>query len=201
MRLFLKSYQNEILVAGFASLSLVLNRYNPIASDWLSSLIYYAALPILFIVLILNKNPLDYGLRLGNVRVWGFYVAVTCFAAVPVLSLALLLPSLSRYYRTENFDIAEYALRYTAILSASEFLYRGFLLFGLKGKLKEASILVQTIPFVLIHFGKPELETVSTLITGLYFGYVAYRGNSFWPAFIIHLFINIFFVAAVNLLP
>ncbi len=56
------------------------------------------------------------------------------------------------------------------------------------------------IPFVLIHFGKPELETLSTIITGLYFGYIAYRGNSYWPVFIIHLFINVFFVAAVNLL-
>ncbi len=76
---------------------------------------------------------------------------------------------------------------------------RGFLLFGLKEKLGELSIVVQMIPFVLMHFGKPELETLSTIVTGLYFGYVAYRGNSFWPAFIIHLFINVFFVSLVSL--
>jgi len=27
---------------------------------------------------------------------------------------------------------------------------------------------------------------------------MAYRGKSFWPAFIIHLFINIYFVALIN---
>ena len=61
------------------------------------------------------------------------------------------------------------------------------------------SILVQMIPFVLIHFGKPELETISTIPMGIYFGYVAYRGNSYWPAFIIHMFINILFRIFVNL--
>jgi CAAX protease family protein len=54
------------------------------------------------------------------------------------------------------------------------------------------------IPFALLHLGKPELETISTLFTGILFGYVAYRGKSFWPAFIIHLFINIFFVTLIN---
>jgi uncharacterized protein len=59
--------------------------------------------------------------------------------------------------------------------------------------------LIQMIPFALLHLGKPELETVSTLITGILFGYVAYRGRSYWPAFFIHLFINVFFVALINI--
>jgi membrane protease YdiL (CAAX protease family) len=84
------------------------------------------------------------------------------------------------------------------VLSASEFLYRGFLLFGLKEKFQEGSILLQMVPFVLLHLTKPELETISTIITGILFGYVAYRGKSFWPAFIIHLFINVFFVGLIN---
>jgi membrane protease YdiL (CAAX protease family) len=77
-------------------------------------------------------------------------------------------------------------------------MFRGFLLFGLKEKFKEGSILIQMIPFVLLHIGKPELETISCLFTGILFGYMAYRGKSFWPAFTIHLFINIYFVALIN---
>jgi uncharacterized protein len=83
-------------------------------------------------------------------------------------------------------------------LGASEFMYRGFLLFGLKDKFKEGSILIQLIPFVLLHLGKPEVETVSTIITGILFGYICYRGKSYWPALIIHMFINIFFVSLIN---
>ncbi|MBN2395988.1 MAG: CPBP family intramembrane metalloprotease, partial [Candidatus Atribacteria bacterium] len=42
----------------------------------------------------------------------------------------------------------------------------------------------------LLHLGKPEIETLSCIVTGLWFGWIAYRGKSFWPAFIIHVFIN-----------
>lgn len=87
-----------------------------------------------------------------------------------------------------------------AYLFAWVFLFRGFLLFGLKERMKEVTILVQMIPFALLHFGKPEIETVSTVVTGIYFGYVAYRSNSFWPAYIIQLLMNITFIVLANYL-
>jgi membrane protease YdiL (CAAX protease family) len=99
----------------------------------------------------------------------------------------------------EKFNFLSYFLTSCVSLAASEYLYRGFLIFGLEEKFKEGSILIQVIPFVLLHLGKPELETLSTLFTGVLFGYVAYRGKSYWPAFIIHLFINVYFVALINL--
>ena len=115
-----------------------------------------------------------------------------------VLYAASFIPALQSYYRIGEFKFLPYFLTSCISLAASEFIYRGFLLFGLKEKFKEGSILLQMIPFALLHLGKPELETVSTLFTGILFGYVAYRGKSFLPAFIIHLFINIFFVALIN---
>jgi membrane protease YdiL (CAAX protease family) len=98
-----------------------------------------------------------------------------------------------------HFRTGAYAWSIAVTLFASEFLFRGFLIFGLKDRLKEGSILVQMIPFVMVHFGKPEVETLSTILTGLYFGFIVYRTRSYWPAFLIHLFINIFFVVSVNL--
>ena len=103
------------------------------------------------------------------------------------------------YYAIEKFAPLNYVLITGAYLFAWEFLFRGFILFGLKEKLREGSIIVQMIPFVLLHFGKPELETISTILMGLYFGYIVYRGNSYWPAFLVHLFINITLVFLVNL--
>jgi membrane protease YdiL (CAAX protease family) len=151
-------------------------------------------------VVLLRKNPLDFGLKWGNSRVWGYYVAIVCLIAAPILFATSLTPAFQKYYSIENFNLINYSLVNCASLVASEFYFRGFLLFGLKDKLKEGSIFIQMIPFVLVHLGKPELETVSTILTGILFGYIAYRGKSFWPAFIIHLFINIFFVLSVNLL-
>ena len=65
------------------------------------------------------------------------------------------------------------------------------MLFGLKRDFGEGAILVQMIPFALLHAGKPEVETIGCILTGLYFGYVAYRTNSIWPVFVIHLFANV----------
>jgi uncharacterized protein len=196
---FLRGWKQEILVIGFAALFIVLGHYHPILNETLTSLVYYAVLPVLVIAVILRKNPLDFGFRLGNHAIWLRYVLITVVAAAIILGVASMLPSLTNYYTQPQFKPLSYSLTYTVILFSQEYLYRGFLLFGLKDKLKEGAILVQMIPFVLLHLGKPEIETISTVLTGIYFGWVVYRGKSYWPAFIIHLFINIFFVAIVNI--
>jgi membrane protease YdiL (CAAX protease family) len=195
---FLKSNGNEIIIVIFGTLFIVLNEYNPISSEWVSVFLYYTVFPILVILIILRKNPLDFGLRWGSPRLWWPWVLIIWVIAAVVLYAASFNTSLKDYYLEENFKMLTYFLTSCVNLGAQEFMYRGFLLFGLKDKFKEGSILLQTIPFVLVHLGKPELETVSTVFTGILFGYIAYRGKSFWPAFIIHLFINVFFVGIIN---
>jgi membrane protease YdiL (CAAX protease family) len=195
---FLKRNGSETIIIVSSTLFISLDQYNPIGNEWTSSFLYYALFPILVILIIIRKNPLDFGLRWGNPRVWGFYVLVICLAAAAILYASSFIPSLQGFYRMEGFKLVDYIFANCVSLSASEFMYRGFLLFGLKDKFKEGSILLQMIPFALLHLTKPELETLSTLFTGILFGYVAYRGKSYWPAFIIHLFINIFFVALIN---
>jgi membrane protease YdiL (CAAX protease family) len=196
---FLKRNGSEAVIIVSATLFLTLDKYHPIGNEWVSAFIYYAVLPVLVILIILRKNPLDFGLRLGSPRIWGFWVCVICLAAAVILYASSFALSLQSYYRTDDFKFLAYFLTSCVSLSASEFIYRGFLLFGLREKFKEGSILLQMIPFALLHLGKPELETVSTIFTGILFGYVAYRGRSYWPAFIIHLFINVFFVALINI--
>lgn len=197
---FLKSYYRETVIISLASLFFILDSYHPIEPSWLGSLIYYAVLPILTIVVLLRRNPLDFGFRLGNFKTWGFHVAIAFVIGLPVLYIASRSLSLEGYYTVEQFSLAKYFWETALLLFAWEFVFRGFLLFGLKERFGEASILIQMVPFVLLHIGKPEIETISTILMGLYLGYVAYRGNSYWPAFIIHLFINISFRVFVNLL-
>lgn len=195
---FLKRNGKEAVILSAAALFLTLDRYHPIGPDWLSSLLYYGIFPLLVIILVLRKNPLDFGLRRGEPRIWGWYVLIICVVAGIILYASSFDNSLQGYYSKAGFNIFVYALTQVATLGSQEFLYRGFLLFGLKEKFGEGSILVQMIPFVMVHFGKPEIETISTIITGILFGYVAYRGKSYWPVFFIHLFINVFFVGLVN---
>ena len=197
--MFLRSYRAEVIVLCSTGLFLSLARYRPEINEWFNSLLYYAILPVLVIVLLLRKNPLDFGFRLGNFKYWGPLVGITLLILTPILLISSRFASLQSYYKVDNFNFSQYFIINFVSLLAWEFLFRGFLLLGLKDRFKEGSILIQMIPFVIVHFWKPELETYSTIITGIYFGYICYKGNSFWPAFIIHLFINVFFVSIVNL--
>lgn len=196
---FLKRNGTETIVILSATLFMTLDSYHPIKNDWLSSFIYYAVAPILVILIVLRRNPLDFGLGIGKPQLWSKYLLVICPIAAVILLVASFMPSMQSYYKIENFNFLNYFLISCVSLSSQEYIYRGFLIFGLERKFKEGSIFIQMIPFVLLHLGKPELETISTLFTGILFGYVAYRGKSFWPVFIIHLFINVFFVTLINI--
>ena len=195
---FLKNYGKEIIVVAFGTLFIILEAYYPIQNDTLSSFLYYGLFPILVILIILRKNPLDFGLRWGSPRTWWPYVGIICLIAGLILYASSFNTSLQQYYINPEFSFVPYFFTSCVSLASQEFMYRGFFLFGLKDKLKEGAILVQMIPFVFVHLTKPDLETISTIITGIIFGWVAYRGKSFWPAFLIHLFINVFFVALIN---
>jgi membrane protease YdiL (CAAX protease family) len=188
----------ELIIVCSAVLFLTLARYHSLGERWSDAAVFYAALPVLTILLVLRRNPLDFGLRLGSWRLWLPYVVVTCLVAAPILVAASRVGSLHEYYSVHGFDLPSYAVKTVVYLAAWEFVFRGYLLFGLRQRFKEASILIQVIPFVLLHLGKPELETLSTIPMGLYLGFVAYRGGSFWPAVIIHVFINISFRVLVN---
>ena len=187
---FFKNNYKETVVLCASTLFLVLAISRPIGSSLvINYLVYYAILPILTILFILRKNPLDFGLRLGDYKLWSFYVAITVIIAVPVLYIGSLFSSVSQYY-TKSFDFYNFFIRMVPLLLVWEFILRGFILFGLKERFKEASIIIQMVPFVLLHIGKPEIEILMCIPMGLWFGYIAYRGKSFWPAFITHAFIN-----------
>jgi hypothetical protein len=67
-----------------------------------------------------------------------------------------------------------------------EFFYRGYLLVGVARSLKWGAIIVQTIPFVVLHWGKPSMELVASLPAGIILGVLAMRSKSFVPGFLLH---------------
>ena len=48
------------------------------------------------------------------------------------------------------------------------------------------------VPFALLHIGKNPYEALSTVLSGIGFGYVAWRTGSFLYAFLIHWFLLAF---------
>jgi membrane protease YdiL (CAAX protease family) len=197
---FCTANYREIAIVLLTAVFVTLYHYHNLEPDWAGALLYFFLLPVLSIILVLRRNPLDFGLRFGSARAWTFYVLLTLIIAVPVLYALSGVESLQQYYTREQLDLLLYSGTIAIYLFSWEFLFRGFMLFGLREKLGEMSIVVQMIPFVILHFGKPDIEVLSTIFTGLWFGFICYRTNSFWPAFIIHTAINICFIVFVNIL-
>ncbi|PYS87573.1 MAG: hypothetical protein DMF62_12095 [Acidobacteria bacterium] len=67
-----------------------------------------------------------------------------------------------------------------------EFFFRGFLVHSLKPSLGLYSIFVMTVPYCMIHFGKPPAETIAAIVAGIFLGWLSYRNGSIWIGLILH---------------
>ena len=167
--------------------------------DWLpvpvlDDLVLYLAIPLLIIGLIMRRNPLDFGLRLGRWRAGLTWTVGGVLLMVGVAWLFMQLPAFQPYYAT-YFAIRNPTGNLWSGLALSglqlfawEFLFRGFLLFALLDlpEGRPYAIWIQMVPFVMAHFGKPEWETYMSIPGGLLSGWIACRVGSFYPSWLIH---------------
>ena len=179
---------NLLTVVGMSTLVLVLRRYYPLSIDFpqATALSYYLMVPLAAGFVFFRDRPWQYGIRIGRWRS-SIVLSTACLAAmVPVLYEASKMPEFRSYYSMEAVDWFDLLLNTALLMFAWEFLFRGYMLFGLERSIGKSAIIVQTIPFVLLHLGKPFLETLLCIPGGLVFGYVAYRTRSVLPCFAVH---------------
>ncbi len=145
-----------------------------------------------------------WGCGLGDLKWWGPRLGVCLAVLVPVLVLAVVLdPALASFYpswKPARQGGSAFVLCHLGVgldLLGWEFLFRGFLLFGLARLWgpKKANW-AQAIPFFLLHYHKPTLELLSSLPGGLAAGWFCLRAGTFLPLWIIHL-VQIVAVGAV----
>lgn len=171
----------------------------PLASIY-PSLYNYAAgflllglIPMLTVRLGFRESLSEYGLQIGD---WRF--------GLPVLALGMALFIIISYASSLDPAFqAEYPLsrgagdswRHLLVHEAGygfyyfgfEFLFRGFMLFGLRQKMGDwNAILIQTLASTLIHIGKPFMETLSAILGGIIFGVYVLRCRSIYYQLIWH---------------
>jgi len=61
------------------------------------------------------------------------------------------------------------------------------MLFGLEAKFGYYAILIQMIPFVILHNGKPMPETFGAILGGIALGILAFRTRSFFYGVLVHI--------------
>lgn len=160
----------------------------------IQGIIYFMS-PLVIMVLFKNR-PADYGIRLGNLKIWLKDLIILLLIMLPILFITFKFTNFKSVYPLSinarkginNFII--YQIAQLIYMFGWEFFYRGFMLFGLSKKIDtRLAILIQTIPFAIMHYRKPPLEAYGSIITGIFLGIIAIRGRSFLPCAILHFLV------------
>jgi membrane protease YdiL (CAAX protease family) len=156
--------------------------------------VLYLIIPLLIIVLIFRDKPSEYGFGVGNWREGLLWTGGVIVVMAPILYLSARTPAMVDYYARSERSITHVISVSALDIFGWEFLFRGFILFGLARVAGPNAVLLQAVPFALAHVGKPELETMSTIFGGAGFGFVAWRTRSFVYPWLIHCFVSIFVI-------
>lgn len=159
-----------------------------------ASLLMRVLVPLGVIVWVLRRKPIDFGYKFrGIVRKLPPY-ALLYALMVPVLVFASYLDSFQATYPFYDRAVDGglqfwlYQLGYAAQFFALEAFFRGFMVFGLAPRFGAGmAVAIQTVPYVMIHFGKPIPEVFAAIVAGFVLGHLALRSRSFVPGVYLHV--------------
>jgi membrane protease YdiL (CAAX protease family) len=149
-------------------------------------------LSIIIIKFVLRESPKDYGLQIGELKIGLIFSTVFLFVMIILIWFFSATSSFSEKYphllsSRSSWEIFFFYETGMLIYMVSwEFIWRGFMLFGLKEKFGYYSVLIQMIPFVILHNGKPVAETFGAIAGGIAMGVLAFRTNSIIYCVITH---------------
>jgi len=182
-----------VTVTIVSTLLLMMDYYHSFtAYKYWDRVILYLVIPLVITLLIFRDNPKEYGFSLGDWKAGLIITAIGILFMAPVIYyLGSGDESMKQYYQPYVNG-----LPWTTFLDLIgwEFIFRGWILFAYLHKFGPESLWLQAVPFALMHNGKPEVETLSTIFGGFAFGWVAYRTKSFLYPFLIHWFIATFII-------
>jgi hypothetical protein len=148
--------------------------------------------PVLILLVLFRRKPSEVGLGAGDVKLAGWlallYLPVVV-AGTWVLSngsgFLSTYPHFSEAARDWRLFFV-YEMLYILYWIGWEYLWRGFVLFGTAHTFGVYAIVVQAVPFAILHADKPLAEGLLSVVGGLVLGAVVWRCRSFWIAVPIH---------------
>lgn len=158
-----------------------------------TSLVLRTLVPAGIIVWLIGESPRDWGFRLRGIRKHFRVYGIMYLMMFPVLFWVSGFDSFRSYYpfykRAAEGGSALwlYEIGYAFQFVGIEAFFRGFLTFGLAKRFGLLGIAIMTVPYTMIHFGKPAPEAFAAIIAGLVLGYLALRSKSFVPGIFLHV--------------
>lgn len=161
--------------------------------------LFYGIVPLIIIKFVFKDKFSNYGLSIkGALKDYKIYLLLIGIM-LPIVITASFTESFQHKYPFYKLQEGEglfprffiweclYLLQFFAV----EFFFRGFMLHGNKQRFGFYSILVMTIPYCMIHFGKPLPETLAAIVAGLVLGVLSLKSNSIWLGVAIHFSVAI----------
>lgn len=191
----LKAPLTELEAAGHAYIQLA--KYSGLYSfGWwaVSRVLGYVVVPIVLWKLLFPRvKVLDLGLRIrgfsSHLGLYALCLGAVAFAMVLVARQPDFL-AYYPFYKTASrswFDFLVWEAMYFLQFFALEFYFRGFLLGVLKRRTGSLAIFILAVPYCMIHYGKPYLETHGAIIAGVVLGSLSARTASIYAGFLVHI--------------
>lgn len=202
----LTAHWKASLVTVVALTAIIFDFYHnfPLTSFLDAGFIVQTVLPVTVIVFVLKEKISFYGLGFGNAKLGLMISSVFFLLCIPVILFLLADSDFKKYYFSQLNNLSStgawitLGIRDFLCIFRGEFLLRGFLLFGLRKPLGDfPAVLVQIIPYVLLHLGKPELECYGSIVFGFALGYLALYSRSIWYGALLHWLIAFTFNVAL----
>jgi len=179
----------------------------PWDQEWIAFAIGFVLLvlvPMALIRWVLHDDLGDYGLGLPeqprvkiSLLAAGFLLVVGLPAFVISTGDAGMQATYPLYHgELDGWDFVVYELGYLVFFFTVEFVFRGYLLFGLLGaggkeRMGLQAILVSTLVYVVWHIDRPTPELLGALVFGPAACAIALATRSIWPLVLVHWLLNV----------
>jgi hypothetical protein len=160
---------------------------------FIGDFVTFFVLPVLIIRFFFKEKLSSYGLQVGDHKIGLKITLIFILIMLPLVWFASASSSFADVYphlpsARESWTIfLIYELGLLVYMLAWEFVWRGYMLFGLYEKFGFYSIFIQMIPFVILHNGKPMLETFGSILAALALGILALRTKSIFYCVLAHM--------------
>ncbi|MSP26659.1 MAG: CPBP family intramembrane metalloprotease [Myxococcales bacterium] len=159
----------------------------------------YTIFPLALWKLLFPKDSLlDMGLRTKGLTEHAWIYGACLAVVVPLVFLVSRSPEFASYYPFYKsasrswLDFAIWEVLYIAQFFALELFFRGFMLSPLRKNLGSGAIFAMCVPYVMIHYGKPYLESSVAFVAGVALGSLAMRTRSVYWGFFVHVTVALF---------
>ncbi|HTN74774.1 MAG TPA: CPBP family intramembrane glutamic endopeptidase [Pirellulaceae bacterium] len=165
----------------------------------LGQVLCFLLLPALIVRGVLRESLNDYGLKLrGLLYCWWAYLGMF----LVMLPFLLFMATTKEFQATYPFYQPHpseplwprffiWQMFYATQFVALEFFFRGYMIHGLKRQLGVYCILAMTIPYCMIHYGKPLPETLGSIGAGVILGFMSLKTRSIWLGAALHIAVAI----------